>query len=479
MTLFAKLNLAGALIAFACHTTAQTKDHNIDAQIDSIFAEYNTTPGVAVAIVKDGAVVFRKGYGLANLEYGIPITPQTVFHVASVSKQFTAYSIYLLKEQGKLSLEDDVRKYIPELPQYGKTIRIKHLLAHTSGLRDQWALLTLAGWQMEDIITTTQILKLAAKQKQLNFEPGTMFRYSNTGYTLLAEIVSRVSKQTFADFTAANIFRPLGMQHTRFNDDFHNVVKNKAHSYEMINGRFIERPLHYSTVGATSLLTTVEDLAKWVNNFDHPVVGNAALIAAFNDVSLFDNGQPVIWAASAGDTTYHAKGQLLWKHRGLKVRSHGGHDAGYRAVLINFPEQRLSVITLSNNEHYTMIAKVLPVANLFLANELAAAAPPATTVNQAAMAEQAAGYHNTLSDYTGKYHSDELSTDYNVTIKDGKLILTHHRLNDMELKPAGKDEFAGENDFAFTIRFVRDRQQVTGFEISNFGVQHLRFTLVH
>jgi CubicO group peptidase (beta-lactamase class C family) len=338
MTLFFKLSLASVLLVFACNSIAQKKDNNIDHQIDSIFAEYNTTPGVAVAVVKDGAVVFKKGYGLANLEYDIPITPQSVFHIASVSKQFTAFSIYLLKQQRKLSLEDDVRKYIPELPQYGKTIKIKHLLAHTSGLRDQWALLTLAGWQMEDIITTEQILKLAAKQKQLNFETGTRFGYSNTGYTLLAEIVSRISGQSFTDFTTTNIFRPLGMQSTRFNDDFHTVIKNRAHSYELVNGTFIERPLHYCTVGATSLSTTVEDLAKWVNNFDRPIVGDAALIAEFNTVSLLDNGQPVIWAANAGDTMYHAKGQLLREYRGLKVRSHGGHDAGFRAVLTTFPE---------------------------------------------------------------------------------------------------------------------------------------------
>jgi len=476
MTLFSKLSLTAALSVFACNTIAQTKDSNIDQQIDSIFAAYNTTPGVAVAVVKDGSIVFKKGYGIANLEYDIPITPQTVFHIASVSKQFTAFSIYLLKQQGKISLEDDVRKYIPELPQYGKTIKIKHLLAHTSGLRDQWALLTLAGWEMEDIITTEQILKLAAKQKQLNFEPGTRFGYSNTGYTLLAEIVSRVSGQSFTDFATANIFKPLGMQRTRFNDNFHNVIKNRAHSYELLNGRFIERPLHYSTVGATSLLTTVEDLSKWVNNFDHPVVGDAALIAEFDEVSLLDNGQPVIWAASAGDTTYHAKGQLLWDYRGLKVRSHGGHDAGFRAVLTSFPENKLSIITLSNNEHYTMLAKVIPLANLFLANEFKQAAPSTNTANQAE-AGQPENYNNTLSDFTGKYHSDELSSDYSIIVKNGKLTMTHTRLKDMELKPVGKDEFSGENDFAYTIKFLRERQKVVGFEISNFGAQKLRFGL--
>lgn len=474
MTLLSKMTLTVVLLAFVCNTIAQTRDNNIDQKIDSIFAEYKATPGVAVAVVKDGAIVFKKGYGIANLEYDIPVSPQTIFHIASVSKQFTAFSIYLLKQQGKLALEDDVRKYIPELPQYGKPIKIKHLLAHTSGLRDQWAILTLAGWQMEDIITTPQILKLAAKQKHLNFETGSRFGYCNTGYTLLAEIVSRISGQSFADFTAANIFKPLGMNSTLFNDDFHKVIKNRAHSYEVVNGQFIERRLNYLTVGATSLSTTVEDLAKWTNNFEHPVAGNAALIAEFNEVSLLDNGQPVIWSANAGDTIYHAKGQLIWKYRGLKVRSHGGHDAAFRAVLTSFPENRISIITLSNNEHYTMLGKVIPVANLFLENEFTEAETSATIATEP---NEPGHYNNNLPDFAGKYHSDELSTDYNIAVKDGKLLMTHTRLNDMELKPVGKDEFSGANDFAFTIKFLRERQKVVGFEISNFGAQHVRFGL--
>jgi len=198
------------LLLLTCNGIAQSQDESIERKIDSLFQKYNAeTAGVAVGVVINGKLAFEKGYGMANLEYDIPITPKTVFHVASVSKQFTAFSIYLLESQSEISFDDDIRKYIPEIPDFGKTIKIKHLLYHTSGLRDQWGILALAGWRMDDVITTEQILNLVSQQKDLNFETGSDFSYSNTGYTLLAEIVKRVSGQSFSEFTQKNIFKPV------------------------------------------------------------------------------------------------------------------------------------------------------------------------------------------------------------------------------------------------------------------------------
>lgn len=223
---------------------SQTNDE-ADRKIDSLFASYHSqTPGAAVAIVKDGKIIFKKGYGMADLDHDIPITPQTIFNIASVSKQFTAFAIYLLENEGKISFEDDVRKYIPELPDYGTIIKTKHLLAHTSGLRDQAAIGSLAGWHSGDIITTEQILKLVARQKSLNFTPGTMFNYNNTGYTLLTEIVYRITGKTFAEYTSENIFKPLGMTNTQFYDNHEKIVKNKAESYERINNMYYHKPLN-------------------------------------------------------------------------------------------------------------------------------------------------------------------------------------------------------------------------------------------
>lgn len=457
-------------------TFAQVTDPGIHRKIDSIFAEYNTSkPGVAVAIVKDGRIDFKKGYGLANLEFEIPVTTETKFHIASVSKQFTAFSIYLLNKQGKLSLEDDVRKYIPELPAYSKTIRIRHLLAHTSGIRDQWALLTLAGWEMEDIITTEQVLKLLSAQKGLNFETGTQAGYSNSGYTLLAEIVARVSGESFASFTKKNIFDPLGMNNTLFNDNFHNVIKNRADSYEMVKGQWENRRLNYSTAGATSLVTTVEDLAKWVLNFEKPIVGDKEMIRSFNEVSRFDNGDLVVWAARPNDTTYHAKGQLHWKHNGLSAISHGGHDAGFRAVLTRFPENNFAIITLSNNEHYQMLGKVLPVIDLYLKGTRTPDVP-SSPVNMEP--NKPVAYTNVLESFVGTYESEELSTTYTVKLVNDKLVMTHTRLKDIVLNRAGEDKFSGRNSFPVEINFERKDGKVTGFTISNFGVKNLRFVKV-
>lgn len=467
-----------ALLALPFYGAAQYADKEIEKKMDSLFSEYNAaTPGVAVAVVQNGKINFAKGYGMANLEYQIPITTETVFHIASVSKQFTAFSIYLLVQQGKISLEDDIRKYIPELPVYNSPIKIKYLLAHTSGLRDQWAILTLAGWQMEDIITTEQILHLITNQKNLNFNPGTAVAYSNTGYTLLAEVVKRVSGQTFAEFTRANIFQPLGMINTRFYDDFHKVLnKNRAYSYERVNNEWRKSELHYSTVGATSLMTTVEDLAKWSNNFDSLWVGNAQLLSEFNKPSLLNNGEPVIWGTpSQDDTTYHAKGQLIYTYKGLKVMSHGGHDAGFRAVLTRFPENNLTIITLSNNEHYTMIRKVLPIADLYLSGQFKELTPVNNAPNQSNNQAKTEIVNNRLTDFEGSYHSEELITGYRIIVKNGTLIMTHPRLSEILLSSTGKDSFSGTNSFAFELKFLRKGQKVVAFEISNFGAKNIRF----
>ncbi len=320
-------------IALGCSPTFGQSVEPVEHQIDALFSKYGpATPGVAVAVVKDGKVVFKKGYGTANLEYDVPVAPKTVFQIASVSKQFTAFAIYLLEKQGKLSLQDDVRKYIPELPDFGNIVRIQHLLAHTSGIKDQAALLTLAGWQMGDVFTTGQVLRLVSRQKELNFEPGSAYLYSNTGYTLLAEIVRRVSGQSFAQFTKKNIFEPLQMNDSQFHDDHERLVRNRADSYQKETGVYKRVTLSDSVDGPSNLYTTVEDMARWALNFESPVVGDAALIRRFNEPSLLSNGDRVVYYSLPGDIGYHAKGQVQRVYRGLDVLSHGGHAGGFRST---------------------------------------------------------------------------------------------------------------------------------------------------
>ena len=298
---------------------------------------------------------------MANLDHDIVITPSTVFHVASISKQFTAAAVLLLARDGKLSLDDDVRKHVPELPDFGTPITIRHLIHHTSGLRDQWELLILAGWRYSlDLITDDDVLQLMARQKALNFRPGAEHLYCNTGYTLLATIVKRVSGQTFRDFTTARLFKPLGMTRTFFRDDHAEIIKGQAYGYVPDRDTFRLSATNFDTVGATSLHTTVEDLALWDRNFDDGRVGGQELLAA-----LLKKG-----TLSSGEELAYASGLTLGTYRGLAIVEHGGADAGYRANFIRFPDQRTSVVCLCNVSSANPSNLTRSVADIYLADKL-------------------------------------------------------------------------------------------------------------
>jgi CubicO group peptidase (beta-lactamase class C family) len=270
-------------------------------QTDKVFTKWDSTvsPGCALSVMQDGQIIYSRGYGMADLDHDVAITPETIFHVASISKQFTAAAIVLLAQDGKLSLDDDVHKYIQELPDFGARITIRHLIYHTSGLRDQWALLGLAGWRYSlDLITDDDVMDLMSRQKDLNFKPGEKHVYCNTGYTLLAQIVKRVSGQSFREFTTSRIFEPLGMKSTHFRDDHAEIVKHIAYGYEEGKGRNAYRlnVTNFDTVGATSLLTTVEDLAHWDENFYHPRVGGPELVAQQLQRGKLNSGKELDYA---------------------------------------------------------------------------------------------------------------------------------------------------------------------------------------
>lgn len=328
-------------------------------KVDMLFSDWSKpdTPGAALAVIKDGEIIYRRGYGMADLERNAPNTPTTVFHVASMSKQFTAFAIQLLVDEGKLSLDDDVRKYIPELHDFGKTITIRHLIHHTSGLRDQWNLLALAGWRLQDVITEDDILNLIWRQKELNFQPGKEFAYSNTGYTLLGLIVKRVSGSSLAAFSKARIFEPLGMHHTHFQDDYSTLVNRRASSYELgPDGKYQYLALSYSNVGATSLFSTVEDLALWDQNFYDAKVGGPGVLAKMQTTGVLNSGKKLNYAS----------GLFIGKYRGLNMIEHAGADAGFRTNLLRFPEQHFSVVILSNSGESNPDQLTKKVAEIFL-----------------------------------------------------------------------------------------------------------------
>jgi len=315
-------------------------DEALSVRIDRLFAAWNRpdSPGAAVLIVRDGQVLHRRGYGQAQLEHAAPITPDTVFHSASVSKQFTAFAVHLLAQDGKLSLDDELRKHVPELQVAGPPITLRHLLHHTSGLRDQWNLLLLAGLRMDDHIGEGDIQSLLFQQRALNFMPGDEELYCNSGYTLLALVVQRVSGQRFAAFMKQRVFDPLGMQHTHVHDDYGTLTPGRASSYSRGREGWRGVALSYSNVGATSVFTTVDDLALWSRNFDDARVGGPAVQAAMLQRGRLNSGREINYAS----------GLVLATFRGQPVIEHGGVDAGFRAHVLRLPRQRLTVLLLGN-----------------------------------------------------------------------------------------------------------------------------------
>ena len=329
------------------------------ARVDAIFKEYDsaTSPGCAVAVYQDDKILYKHAYGMANLDHEIRLSPGSVFHVASVSKQFTAAAILLLAQDGKLGLDDDIRTHLPELPDFGTRITIRQLANHTSGIRDQWDLLGLAGWRYSrDLITDDDVLELLARQKDLNFPPGTRHLYSNSGYTLLAVIVSRVSGKSFRAFTSERIFAPLGMTNTHFRDTFNEIVKNQAYGYAPFGQTFRLSTTNFDTAGATSLLTTVEDMAKWYANFDTGKVGGDTLLGGLLDRGVLKDGTRIEYAFGMQHGTY----------RGAPFVGHGGADAGYRADFVRFTKPRLGVATMCNIATANPGALSRRVAEVFL-----------------------------------------------------------------------------------------------------------------
>jgi len=343
------------------------------AQNDSIFrkqkvgeliAKYNKTtlPGVAIVIVKDGRIILKSDYGMANLEQVSPITSSTVFLIGSVSKQFTGYSILLLEEQGKLKLNDDIRKYLPELPVFMGKITIRQLLNHTSGLREAESLFALCGISTADTYSNENAMELVKHQKELNFNPGDEIVYCNTGFILAAEIVQRVTGKSFRDWTNENVFKPLGMMNTQFNDDNTRVIKDFASSYWEPDSTQIARGIYSSSiVGSTGFVTTTEDIAKWIIHLGEPQVNDqGAINRLLADTSNTNKGELI-------DYSY---GIAVTKYKGLKVNFHSGSDAGYRAFDAYFPDQKLGVAVLSNS--YSISAEKLgfQIAEIYLGDKI-------------------------------------------------------------------------------------------------------------
>jgi CubicO group peptidase (beta-lactamase class C family) len=449
---------------------AEVLAHEPDKRIEQLMSVIipGDGPGASVAVSRDGKIIYSKGFGHADLEHDAHNAPNTVFHIASVSKQFTAFAIAMLVDQGKISLDDDIREYLPEMHDFGTPITIRHLIHHTSGLRDQWNLLAMAGWRLDDVITREQILRVIGRQRELNFKPGDQHNYCNTGYTLMAEIVSRVTKKSFPQWTKENIFDPLKMGATQFYDDHQKVVPNRAYSYYQADTIFKKSVLSYANVGATSLFTTVEDISKWADNFYTKTVGNDNVMKMMEQPFILNNG----------DTVDYAFGQAPGKYKGQKTWSHNGADAGYRSQLLRFPDQRVSISVFSNLAGFNpgMVSYIL--ADQFLKDVLKEdpkkEEPPQQQNNNPEVPFDPKQVK--LTEYTGKFYSSELETFYELELKNDTLIAHHSRHDDFRLTPTKTDGFRSDVWWMGDIEFIRDAaKRVTGMKASNGRVVNLKF----
>ncbi len=438
-----------------------------ESKIDAVFARWTAeTPGCAVGISKDGKPIVQKAYGMADLEHDAPNRADTIFEAGSVSKQFTAAAVLLLAQDGKLSLDDPVRKYVPELPDYGAPLTIRHMLQHTSGLRDWGEVAAIAGWPRTSRVNThDHVLDILSRQKALNFPSGTQYSYSNSGYNLAAIIVSRVSGKSFADFSRERIFTPLAMTRTSWRDDHTRIVKGRAIAYAASGGSFrIDMPFE-NVHGNGGLLTTVGDLLKWNENFVTPKVGDGEFLEIQQEPGRFNDGKA---------HTY-AMGLVVNEHRGVAQVAHSGSTAGYRAHLTRFPAERLSVAVLCNVSSGAATQYAMTISEMYLDGKL----QPATT-KPAAMRQASAPVAPTpeaIQDLpSGRFYSEEAEVTFEVVNGAEGLAIRRRPGTETRLRRISGDEYAlGGN----TVRFIRDASgAVTEMSLKGSRVFDLRFKKV-
>lgn len=384
-----------------------------DPRVDAVFAEYDRPdrPGCAVGAYRDDRLIYAKGYGLADVERGVPLTSRSVFDIGSTSKQFAAAVIVLLAQEGKLRLDDDVRQYIPELPSYDAPITIRHLLHHTSGLRDYIGLLVYSGHQIDDVTTPDDALRILAKQRALNFTPGQEHLYSNSGYFLLSLIVERVTGNSLRDEAQTRIFGPLGMRHTSYLGSYDDVIPNRALAYARRGDGLRLDVSRWLQLGDGAVFTTVEDLLLWNRNFYSPTVGGQALLDTLHARGRLNDGR----------TLDYALGLMHGELRGKRTVHHGGSWGGYRAEFLRVPELRYGVAVLCNIGSSNPSALADAVAAVHLADALDPL--PAATASAAPTSAEAVPVE-VLQRYVGSYRSAGGTTVFTIVLNGGNLRLT-------------------------------------------------------
>jgi CubicO group peptidase (beta-lactamase class C family) len=431
---------------------ALAQSESLDAKVDALFAKWDRpeTPGAVVLVTQDGRTAVRRAYGRADLALQVPNLPETVFPLQSASKQFTAAAIHLLVFDGKLSLDDDVRKYLPELHDFGTVIRIRNLLHHTSGIRDVANLMVDAGLRLSDTLDQKDALKLIFAQRDLNFPPGSDFLYSNSNYVLLARIVEKVSGTAFPTFLQKRIFAPLGMIHTGVQADYSVPMRGAANSYNRDDdGTYHFAPANVSYWGAKGVFTTVDDMARWDANFESGVVGGGRLAAA-----LLADARPAI--LPGGMPISYASGLVISTYRGQAMVWHDGSDAGYDIFHARFPKQKLAISVFANSSDVGTYGKTLRIADLFLDSHFPLpekyGSPPKPKPKPKPTALAVEGARK--AGYFGDYYSAEMNVVYRI-VEDGNAVKLVLPRMEFVLRKSGPDRLVASAPIG-ALTFQRD-----------------------
>lgn len=469
--------LSIAFLLFFCVSTQQASvsqaytHTDLTDRVDELFKEWdrNDSPGAALGIFKDGRIIYARGYGIANLEYSLPWTPQTPSQTGSISKQFTGMCIAILAEQGKLSLDDNIRKYFLDWPDYNGQITLKHLLYHTSGVREYLTLVELMGKAEGSgyVYTPKELVRTLLRQKELNFKPGEMYSYSNSGYFLLSEIVSQVSGEKTSTFAKKYVFDPLGMRNTHFHDDPNEIVKNRAYGYSPIKGEgFRIDEVRLKVIGDLGVFTTIEDFLRWDQNFYKNKLGKGTqeLIRTMLTEGKLNNGEELSYGF----------GLRIDNYRGLKTINHGGSAVGYQAQFMQFPDQKFSIVILSNLSTFPTGRIAKQITDLYLADQFKEA--PSTTQKRCCKIPEPISLPvSQLKEYIGKYYSDELDFTYTFKVENRNLILELRETSHL-LSPYAIDSFGWQRR---KLDFIRDKEnRIIGFTLEEGIVKNMKFTKI-
>lgn len=465
--------LAGVVVAAQVSAPAQSATR--EAAVDKVFAAWNTaTPGCAVGVAENGASVLQRAYGMAELEHAVANKPETIFEAGSVSKQFTAAAMILLARDGKVSLDDDVRKYVPELPTYEAPVTIRQMLSHTSGLRDWGNLAGIAGMPRgARTYTHGHVVDILSRQQALNFTPGTKWSYSNSGYNLAAVIIARASGLSFAEFSRTRLFQPLGLTQTSWRDDYTRVVPGRAVAYSPQGMARFRQDMPFENVhGNGGLLTTVGDLLKWQRALSDGPLSGARVATEQQTMAKLPDRRDL----------HYGLGVFTGVYKGVPEVYHSGATAGYRAFLTHYPSANLTVAVLCNagNANATQFAR--SVSDIYLGDRANAGAPRPAVLREAqgplVGTSPDATYKPTAEDlaaFAGTYDSAEVELRLIVSVENGSLVI--HRRPDslISLRPHSRDQFEAGAGLG-RVTFRRANGRVTGFSITQDRVWDLRFS---